>query len=226
MLTRSTRSPKHRLDSLQADSTHSRRSTRRLLRHGLVAAAAVAVTGAGLSTLVATDDGAASGRDAVEAASAGQAVNEVASDDDLAKRLAEREGGVSRSDRRSATDPAKAAALAPQDAQAVTRTVNVADQDPKSVARSLMGEFGFASSEFSCLESLWEKESGWSVTAANPSSSAYGIPQALPGSKMASAGADWENNPATQIRWGLGYIQDRYGSPCGAWSHSQANNWY
>ena len=66
------------------------------------------------------------------------------------------------------------------------------------------------------------RESGWNVYADNPSSSAYGIPQALPGSKMASAGADWATNPVTQIRWGLGYIQDRYGSPCGAWGHSQS----
>ena len=73
---------------------------------------------------------------------------------------------------------------------------------------------------------LWTKESNWTVNADNPTSSAYGIPQALPGSKMASAGADWATNPATQIRWGLGYIQDRYGSPCSAWAHSQANNWY
>ena len=63
-------------------------------------------------------------------------------------------------------------------------------------------------------------------SATNPSSGAYGIPQSLPASKMASAGADWQTNPATQIAWGLGYIQGRYGSPCGAWAHSQAHNWY
>jgi hypothetical protein len=70
------------------------------------------------------------------------------------------------------------------------------------------------------------RESGWRVDANNASSSAYGIPQALPGSKMSSAGADWATNPATQIRWGLGYIEDRYGSPCGAWGHSQSYGWY
>ncbi len=69
-------------------------------------------------------------------------------------------------------------------------------------------------------------ESGWRVDADNPSSSAYGIPQALPGSKMASAGADWATNPVTQIRWGLGYIADRYGSPCSAWSFKNGNGWY
>jgi hypothetical protein len=76
------------------------------------------------------------------------------------------------------------------------------------------------------LNSLWERESGWSVSSTNATSGAYGIPQALPAGKMASAGADWQTNPATQIRWGLGYIADRYGSPCSAWSHSQSFNWY
>ena len=90
----------------------------------------------------------------------------------------------------------------------------------------MIGEYGWGSSQFGCLEALWEKESGWNVRADNPSSSAYGIPQALPGRKMASAGSDWRTNPVTQIRWGLGYIKDVYGSPCGAWQHSQAKNWY
>jgi hypothetical protein len=90
----------------------------------------------------------------------------------------------------------------------------------------MLPQFGFSADQFSCLDSLWTKESGWNAHADNPSSSAYGIPQALPGSKMASAGADWATNPATQIKWGLGYIRDSYGSPCAAWGHSQAYNWY
>ena len=84
---------------------------------------------------------------------------------------------------------------------------------------------GWAPSEFSCLVSLWNRESGWNTHAANPSG-AYGIPQALPGSKMASAGGDWQNSYQTQITWGLGYISGSYGSPCGAWAHSNAYNWY
>nr|WP_243848622.1 lytic transglycosylase domain-containing protein [Lysinibacter cavernae] len=80
--------------------------------------------------------------------------------------------------------------------------------------------------EFDCLVALWNKESHWNVFANNASSGAYGIPQALPGEKMASAGADWATNPDTQIRWGLGYIQGRYGTPCGAWGHSQSVGWY
>ncbi|MFI5843621.1 lytic transglycosylase domain-containing protein [Catenuloplanes sp. NPDC051500] len=85
---------------------------------------------------------------------------------------------------------------------------------------------GFGIDQFPCLNKLWAKESGWSHTALNSSSGAYGIPQALPGGKMASAGSDWETNPATQIEWGLGYIKGRYGTPCEAWAHSQSVGWY
>ena len=93
-------------------------------------------------------------------------------------------------------------------------------------ARSQAASRGWGDEQFSCLDSLWRKESGWEHTADNPTSSAFGIPQALPGSKMASAGSDWRTNPVTQVRWGLGYIESRYGTPCAAWRHSQANNWY
>jgi len=97
---------------------------------------------------------------------------------------------------------------------------------PKDIARRLVAARGWGSGQFSCLDSLWTKESRWNHRATNPSSGAYGIPQALPGSKMASAGSDWRSNPATQIKWGLSYIADRYGTPCGAWSHSKARGWY
>ncbi|WP_200941863.1 hypothetical protein [Angustibacter sp. Root456] len=98
--------------------------------------------------------------------------------------------------------------------------------DPRSAARALLSEFGFSSSQFGCLNSLWQKESGWNTHASNPSSGAYGIPQALPGGKMASAGSDWRTNPVTQIKWGLRYIKASYGTPCAAWNHSQASGWY
>ena len=75
-------------------------------------------------------------------------------------------------------------------------------------------------------EPLWERESGWDHTAQNPGPGAYGIPQSLPGDKMASHGDDWQTNPATQISWGLSYIKDRYGTPCAAWSHSESVGWY
>ncbi|MDO8144014.1 ubiquitin-like domain-containing protein [Isoptericola sp. 178] len=96
----------------------------------------------------------------------------------------------------------------------------------RSIGQQMAAERGWTGSQWTCLESLWTKESNWSHTASNPSSGAYGIPQALPGGKMSSHGGDWQTNPATQIAWGLDYIAGRYGTPCGAWSHSQANNWY
>ncbi|HET6530568.1 MAG TPA: lytic transglycosylase domain-containing protein [Actinoplanes sp.] len=91
---------------------------------------------------------------------------------------------------------------------------------------ALMLDAGFAIDQFPCLNKLWAKESGWNHRASNPSSGAYGIPQALPGSKMGSKGSDWRTNPATQIKWGLGYIKGRYGTPCKAWAHSQDVGWY
>jgi hypothetical protein len=101
-----------------------------------------------------------------------------------------------------------------------------ASGSPQQIAQGMLGSYGWSASQFSCLQPLWNAESGWNVSASNTSSGAYGIPQALPGSKMASAGADWQTDAATQIRWGLGYIRSVYGSPCGAWSHEQAYGWY
>ena len=102
----------------------------------------------------------------------------------------------------------------------------VAAGSPQQIAEAMLGSFGWSSSQFSCLDPLWAHESGWSVTAYNAGSGAYGIPQALPGSRMASAGPDWQTNAATQIRWGLEYIKSTYGSPCAAWDHEQATGWY
>ncbi len=98
--------------------------------------------------------------------------------------------------------------------------------EAQQIAYNMMSSYGWGDGEFSCLVSLWNRESNWNVTASNPSSGAYGIPQALPGSKMASAGSDWQTNAATQIKWGLSYISGRYGTPCSAWSHSQSTGWY
>ncbi|PZG10792.1 lytic transglycosylase domain-containing protein [Nonomuraea aridisoli] len=96
----------------------------------------------------------------------------------------------------------------------------------KATARDMLASFGFGADQWGCLESLWTKESGWNERAMNRYSGAYGIPQSLPGSKMASAGSDWQTNAATQIKWGLGYIKGRYGTPCAAWGHSQSVGWY
>lgn len=101
--------------------------------------------------------------------------------------------------------------------------------DPGSAqayAKSLLASQGMGADQFNCLVALWDRESGWNVYAYNAGTGAYGIPQALPGSKMASAGADWQTSFKTQINWGLGYVDGRYGTPCGAWAHSESTGWY
>jgi hypothetical protein len=96
----------------------------------------------------------------------------------------------------------------------------------QAIAYGKIGQFGWGRDQYSCLVKLWNRESNWRVNAYNTSSGAYGIPQALPGNKMATAGPDWLTNPETQINWGLSYISARYGSPCSALSHSDAKRWY
>lgn len=142
--------------------------------------------------------------------------------------LAARDQAISRSnvDRVSRAAALKSAELSPGTGVAVTRTEKLSLSDPKALTRALMPQYGLASADFDCIDNIWTQESNWNVHADNPRSSAYGIPQALPGSKMASEGADWRNNPETQIRWGLGYIADRYGSACSAWSFKRSHGWY
>lgn len=96
----------------------------------------------------------------------------------------------------------------------------------QAVAQGMLAARGLGDAEYSCLVALWGRESGWNVFAYNSSSGAYGIPQALPGEKMASAGSDWATSASTQIAWGLSYIEGRYGTPCGAWAHSESSGWY
>jgi hypothetical protein len=142
---------------------------------------------------------------------------------------------------RAAAEEADRAAVAAAEAQAAAEAHAAAEAQAaaealaagntvagaKATAASLAAErYGWGESQFSCLVKLWQKESDWSYTAYNNNGGATGIPQALPGNKMASAGADWATNATTQIAWGLEYIRASYGSPCSAWSHSQAVNWY
>jgi hypothetical protein len=103
-----------------------------------------------------------------------------------------------------------------------------AQADPRAAAQAQMPEFGFDEGQWGCLDKLWMGESGWRYTAENSSSGAYGIPQSLPASKMATVGADYRTNPVTQIRWGLKYIKSSYGTPCGAWDawQSRSPHWY
>ena len=159
---------------------------------------------------------------------AGRAVSrETPTPERVRQALADRrDSALSRSKERTRVDPAKAQALDQRSGGQVTATEDLTSGDPRDIARAMLPQFGFGSDQFACLDSLYNRESGWNVHADNPSSSAYGIPQALPGSKMSSAGSDWADDAATQIRWGLGYIKARYGTPCGAWGHSESHNWY
>jgi hypothetical protein len=97
---------------------------------------------------------------------------------------------------------------------------------PRQIARSMLKSHGWKIGQFTYVNRLWMHESGWNPRASNPYSGAYGIPQAVPGSKMASCGRDWRTNPRTQIRWGLHYIKMRYKSPRGAWRHEVNYGWY
>ena len=149
----------------------------------------------------------------------GQAVQEFAVDGGVAAASVASEGYLVEKKPEPVAEPSDAAGWAPP---AVV-------PDPGSAqayAAGAVAARGWPSTEFDCLVALWSKESGWRVNAYNASSGAYGIPQALPGSKMATAGADWATNAATQIEWGLGYITARYDTPCGAWAHSKSVGWY
>lgn len=131
----------------------------------------------------------------------------------------------------AADEAAAAEAAAAEVAAAEAAAAQAARANTPDGARALGAELaaslhGWGADQFMCLDKLWTKESHWTVDADNPSSSAYGIPQALPGNKMASAGGDWATSARTQIVWGLDYIKSSYGTPCSAWSHSVAVDWY
>lgn len=136
-----------------------------------------------------------------------QAEQEKAAAEKAEKERKEKEQAVSRSARADASDFTVQSSYTVAQVQAMAQQMVPGDQ-------------------FTCFSNIVNHESTWNYKAVNASSGAYGLVQALPGSKMASAGADWQTNPATQIKWGLNYMNERYGSPCGAWSFWQANNWY
>lgn len=132
---------------------------------------------------------------------------------------------VSRSsDRRASTDAAKAAALDTTGGVGSTERETMNQSDPREIAKALMPSYGFDVSQFSCLDSLYMSESGWRVNADNPSSSAYGIPQALTSGRDMPAG--YFSSAEVQIKWGLEYIQNSYGSPCNAWAFKSSHGWY
>ena len=145
-----------------------------------------------------------------------------------ARKLAARKAATAEATQNTATQntATQNTATAQPTPSATASAAPVASGSPQQIAQAMLASFGWSSSQFSCLDPLWAHESGWSVTAYNAGSGAYGIPQALPGSRMASAGPGWQTNAATQIRWGLEYIKGTYGSPCAAWDHEQATGWY
>jgi hypothetical protein len=197
------------------------RLIRRVRHAAVLSGIAVAATGLAVSTGVLSQPLPING--AAAALSTDSPAKSLSQDE-----LADREQRASRSsdDRRPEADRTKARTLSNATGVAVTKTEDLSNADPRELAKALMPQFGMSSSEFGCLDNIWSQESGWNVHAANPTSSAYGIPQALPGSKMSSAGPNWEDNAETQIRWGLGYIKGRYGSACAAWSYKQGAGWY
>ncbi len=127
-------------------------------------------------------------------------------------------------EQKAAAEAARKAAAARASRAAAARPA-AAPGSARAIGQQLAAARGWTGEQWVCLDLLWSRESGWRTNAGN-ASGAYGIPQALPGSKMASAGADWRDSAATQVTWGLGYIGGRYGSPCGAWQHFQARHWY
>ncbi|MFD5325625.1 transglycosylase SLT domain-containing protein [Streptomyces sp. NPDC127092] len=122
---------------------------------------------------------------------------------------------------RKEAEAERASRSALRDASSFSAQGSYTIAEVKAIARQMI-----PADQFQCFSNIVDHESGWNYRATNPSSGAYGLVQALPGSKMSSAGADWQTNPATQIKWGLSYMDGRYGSPCGAWSFWQANRWY
>jgi hypothetical protein len=186
----------------------------------LYSGVAVAATGIAVSSGIFAQDDAVGDNVGASLSAAPQA------DDTLSEGIEDRQRDLSRSDRRTSANGKKALELIQESGGQQTRTEDMSSADPRDVARSLMADFGFSESEFSCLDALWMSESDWDPTADNPTSTAYGIPQALTGGTHDNLPADYMTNPVSQIKWGLDYIRASYGTPCAAWEFKQANNWY
>ncbi|MFA1545149.1 lytic transglycosylase domain-containing protein [Actinomadura chokoriensis] len=229
----------------RAGGARKRRAERNGMRIAAIAGGAVVVLGGGAVAAFALTGG--SGDDAGATVKPDKQLAIVAPKvDPKALEQQRRDLALERASRATRQDAGKGPSLQPKGTPIPTKTPEkkkdtgsggsgggapVGDPVPKGeaqeIAKKLMPSFGFTGDgQFGCLVNLWDRESGWNTHAANPSSGAYGIPQALPGSKMASAGPDWQNNATTQIKWGLGYIKDRYKTPCGGWSHFQSVGWY
>ncbi|NUK00649.1 transglycosylase SLT domain-containing protein [Streptomyces lunaelactis] len=134
---------------------------------------------------------------------------------------AKKEAAEDEAEREREAEEARANRDAVRDASSFSAQGSYTVAEVKAIARQMV-----PADQFQCFSNIVDHESTWNYRAQNPSSGAYGLVQALPGSKMSSAGDDWQTNPATQIKWGLNYMNSRYDSPCGAWSFWQANHWY
>lgn len=215
---RDTYVPKHRSEPTRRPRTVSPRKAFRTT--AVISGVAVATTGASVAGGILADPTSRTlAADVSNVAFASSADGAPAT----VEPLVEREPAVSRSDSRDA-DPVKAAALSTDEGHAVTRTEEIASSDPRDIARALLPEYGFSSAEFGCLDALYVSESDWDMHADNPTSSAYGIPQALTETHDMPPG--YFTSAEVQIRWGLDYIRDSYGTPCSAWSFKQGHNWY
>ena len=217
--------PKHRVPGKHK----AVRAPRRALRTGVVLTGlAAAVTGVSVTGGLAASDpdvltpAAADVATATPSPSADATTDAAGSTADATTLERSSRQVVSRSARR--TDKAKATTLAMSGGSAVTRSEKLSEGDPRDIARALLPAYGFSSDQFSCLDSLYVSESDWRIDADNPTSSAYGIPQAL--TELHELPADYMTSAESQIRWGLEYIQDTYGTPCSAWSFKQGNGWY
>lgn len=218
------RRPKHVPQHRQTRaSSLARTAPRIVVRHAaLLSTAAVAVTGIavahGVTGSVAPDSQLSA------APELSQAQDQAPSEPLSAAELADRRTTVSRSDSRDRTDADKEATLGQESGGAVVRSEAISEASPREIGQALLPEFGFSADQFGCLDSLYVSESDWRIDADNPTSSAYGIPQAL--TELHDLPADYTTSAEAQIRWGLEYIQDSYGSPCSAWSFKQSNGWY
>ncbi|KQV67888.1 hypothetical protein ASC64_11885 [Nocardioides sp. Root122] len=209
------------------------RAPRRALRSGLaLTGLAAAVTGVTISGGMMSSDpsltpAAADVADTSSAAGAASGADSATGGATMsAAELEERAAStpVSRSSRRVRPAAEKAAALSVSSGAAVTKSEKLSEGDPRDIARALLPAYGFSSDQFSCLDSLYMSESGWRIDADNPTSSAYGIPQAL--TQLHDLPADYMTSAESQIRWGLEYIQGSYGTPCSAWSFKASHGWY
>lgn len=212
----------------------------RMSVRGVAVATSAAVAVAGLTvginvlSALADEPGAAAARAAVPAAAslapATPGGERLAAIQDAADARADKRRAIEKrrkAQARAAAAAAAAAAGAARERASRSTARTTFSGDVRGIARQIAAQqYGWGNDQFACLNSLWAKESGWNYRASNPSSGAYGIPQALPGSKMGAFGSDWRTNPATQIKWGLHYIDGRYGSPCSAWSSAQSKGWY